>query len=442
VIAERAALFHLGEGLDHVGRQLLAESRAAYAAWGASGKVDALDRDHPFLRAGEGRGRSAAARSSAVSSDAIDLVAVLRASQALSSETSLDRLQARIVELLGAMTGATGVSVALWHDDPPGWHLARPAGSLSVEDAGARRLVPVAALRYAERTREPLLVDDAVRDGRFAGDPYLAGLDCCSLLVVPILSHGAPRAMLFLENRLGRGAFTTDRLEAVALIAGQLAVSFDNALLYASLERKVAERTRALEEVNGRLALLSITDPLTGLANRRRFAETLEAEWARALRMHGALALVLIDVDHFKLFNDRYGHVAGDACLRRVAGALGQGVRAGSDLVARYGGEEFAVILPGIDTRMAQAMAERLRAAVAALAEPHAGAATGIVTVSAGVAAVLPSPRTSAEQLIRAADAALYRAKGAGRNQVRAAPVDADAPLVPMQDATDSLIIG
>ena len=142
------------------------------------------------------------------------------------------------------------------------------------------------------------------------------------------------------------------------------------------------------------------------------------------------------------MFNDRYGHVAGDACLRKVAGVLGQGVRAGPDLVARYGGEEFAVILPGIDARMAQAMAERLRASVAALAEPHAGAAAGIVTVSAGVAAVLPSPRTTAEQLIRAADAALYQAKGGGRNQVRAAPVDADAPLVPMQDATDSLIIG
>jgi diguanylate cyclase (GGDEF)-like protein len=423
VIAERAARFHLSDGLDLVGRQLLVESRAAYAAWGASGKVDALDREYPFLRASAGA--SLTARSVRVSSDAIDLVAVLRASQALSSETSLDRLRARIVELLGTMTGATGVSVVLWRDDPPGWHLVQPGGSLPVEEAGARGLLPIAALRYAERTSEPLLVADAVSDGRFAGDPYLAGLDCCSLLVVPILNHGMPRAVLVLENRLGSDAFSTNGLDTVTLIAGQLAVSFDNALLYASLERKVAERTRAPEQANSQLALLSITDPLTGLANRRRFAETLEAEWARALRSHSALALMLIDVDHFKLFNDRYGHPAGDACLRKVAGALGESVRAGADLVARYGGEEFAVILPGVHGRAALASAERLRARVAALAEPHADAARGIVTVSAGVATVLPSPRWSAEQLIQAADAALYEAKGRGRNQVRLAKIDA-----------------
>jgi diguanylate cyclase (GGDEF)-like protein len=427
LIAERAARFHLAQGLSAAGRQLMIQSHGLYAAWGATAKLRQIEHEHQFVS-----GKPAAGdRTLRVSSDAIDLMAVLRASQALSSETSLARLKARIVELLGAMTGATDVQVVLWRNDPPGWSVSGQNGDITLEEAGARGLVPLAALSYAARTREPLLVDDASRDERFAKDAYVAGLDGCSLLIVPILSHGEPRAMLLLENRLGRGAFTIERLEAVTLIAGQLAVSFDNALLYASLERKVVERTRALEEANGRLETLSITDPLTGLANRRRFAEVLEAEWTRARAGGDVIALALIDVDHFKLYNDRYGHVAGDACLRLVASALSDGVR-GSDLLARYGGEEFAVILPGADRRAVRQVAERLRTLVAARREPHAGTPAGAVTISVGAAAVSPGPHLSAEQLIEAADAALYEAKRSGRNRVRigtAEPGQAPMPL-------------
>jgi diguanylate cyclase (GGDEF)-like protein len=229
--------------------------------------------------------------------------------------------------------------------------------------------------------------------------------------------------MLLLENRLARGAFTTDRLDAVTLIAGQLAVSFDNALLYASLEHKVAERTEALERANERLEQLSITDPLTGLANRRRFAEALEAEWGRSLRQQQPIGVAMIDVDHFKLYNDHYGHILGDACLQHVTAALNQGIRQQVDLVARYGGEEFVIILPGADIYIVRAVAERVRCAVAALRQPHERASAGVVTVSVGVAAFVPSGHTTPEHLIRAADAALYESKRSGRNQVRGEPV-------------------
>ena len=444
LITERAGLFCIAHGLEHAGgRGLLTESRRLYAAWGAAGKVAQLEQDHAFLRSNRAPARTAAVRGgSRVSSDAIDLVAMLRASQALSSETSLEKLQARIVELLGAMTGATGVVVALWHDDPPGWYLSAPggdAGVVSLEAAAAGGLLPISAVRYAERTREPVLVEDATRDPRFAADPYIARLDCCSLLLVPILSHGAPRAMLLLENTLARGAFTTDRLEAVALIAGQLAVSFDNALLYASLERRVAERTEELEDANRRLETLSITDALTGLANRRRFSDVLGAEWQRALRQTSSIGMVMVDIDHFKLYNDRYGHVAGDACLKRVAAALGEGVRREVDLVARYGGEEFAIVLPGADATVARAIAQGSCAMIEALGIPHEGAPRGIVTVSVGVAAMLARERTNAELLIEAADAALYQAKRQGRNQVQGEAPDAPE-LVP--DAEPRIGVG
>lgn len=172
-------------------------------------------------------------------------------------------------------------------------------------------------------------------------------------------------------------------------------------------------------------------DALTGIANRRRLDEMLEREWLRSRRSRQPLALVMVDVDHFKLFNDRYGHPAGDACLRRVAQALsGACLRAG-DLVARYGGEEFALVLPHTPLFGAEHVARRILDAVEALAIPHeASLVAPHVTVSAGIAcyseasAVMPvasanaaasTSQDSIRRLIQAADSALYTAKGAGR---------------------------
>jgi diguanylate cyclase (GGDEF)-like protein len=427
LVTERAARFHLDAGLQYAGRRLLAEAAGLFRAWGAVAKVTQLEAAHPFLAGQDASQRhGSSVHTIGVSSQAIDLLAVVKASQVLSSETDLGRLRARVVEVLGAMTGATLIRVLLWSEEAGGWFLpatgdgdgpARGA-ALGVDAAAAQGLLPLTAFRYAERTREPLLVEDATRDDRFARDPYLSGLDRCSLLVVPILTQGAPRAMLLLENRLSGSVFSADRLDAVMLIAGQLAVSLDNAMLYASLAEKVAERTAALEAANERLKVLSITDPLTGLDNRRRMAEVLEAEWSRGCRAGGPVAVVMIDIDHFKPYNDHYGHLAGDACLRRVAAALSQTIRS-TDLLARYGGEEFAMILPGADDAVASEVAERARAAVAALAEPHAAAPAGVVTVSVGVAVGFPNTGLACDELVEHADAGLYAAKRHGRNQVR-----------------------
>jgi len=436
LIAERSARFHREQGLEHRSRELLAEAQRRYRAWGALAKVQQLERAHAFLRGPAATARSRSSRSgswthsaaaadgapSSVSTDAIDMLAVLRASQALSSETSVARLSLRLNEVLGAMTGATRVQLVLRGDGAPSWLLSQAsdqgADTLSLDDPRAQALLPLSALRYAERTGTPLLVEDATRDDRFASDAYIRALDRCSLLVVPVLNHGMVRAMLVLENRLGSGAFSAQRLDAVQMIAGQLAVSLENALLYGSLERKVAERTQALEIANRRLEMLSITDALTGLANRRRFTEILEREWQRALRTRSSLGVAMVDVDHFKRYNDHYGHLAGDACLQRVAATLAQSVREDLDLAARYGGEEFALIYPGAPLQMAQPLAERARAAVAALREPHAASDYGIVTVSVGLAVVVPTPGGKAEHSIGLADAALYEAKRAGRNRI------------------------
>jgi signal transduction histidine kinase len=180
----------------------------------------------------------------AVTAEAVDLLGIVSASQALSSETSVGRLHARVGEVLRAMTGATGVLLPLWNEDRHEWLLPAADGSiLPVSDSSDARAVPMSVLRYAQRTREPLVVADAVRDDRFAGDPYFAGAGCCSLLAVPVLSRARLRAVLVLENRLLAGAFTARRLDAVKLIAGQLAVSLDNAQLYAEFGQIAGEQT-------------------------------------------------------------------------------------------------------------------------------------------------------------------------------------------------------
>jgi signal transduction histidine kinase len=250
LIVERAGRFYLAHGVEHAGYDLLGQARQCYLDWGATAKVAQLDWAYPALRpqsdatAGHGaEGRRA------VTTGTLDLLGIVSASQALSSETSIERLHARVVEVLSAMTGATGVHLLLWADDRHEWLLPTEGGStVMVSGTGNERAVPMSVLRYAQRTREPLVVGDATGDDRFARDPYFAGVDCCSLLVVPIHSRGTLGALLLLENRLIRGAFTTERLDGVELIAGQLAVSLDNAQLYAEF-RRIADEQAALRRV-------------------------------------------------------------------------------------------------------------------------------------------------------------------------------------------------
>lgn len=185
-------------------------------------------------------------------------------------------------------------------------------------------------------------------------------------------------------------------------------------------EIKVRERLQSeLLEANQHLENLALLDGLTGVANRRKFNEFLDSEWKRLFREKLPLSLILCDVDFFKNYNDAYGHLLGDECLRQVAQTLHCLAKRSSDLVARYGGEEFGVILPNTDSKGAFYIAENMREAVNNLKIPHLKSQVGqFVTLSAGVATLIPNSDVTPKTLIERTDEALYTSKIQGRNRV------------------------
>jgi diguanylate cyclase (GGDEF)-like protein len=223
-----------------------------------------------------------------------------------------------------------------------------------------------------------------------------------------IASDGTPLAWLGLD-----ATPDADRTEALAACLRILGVRLERDRLLAG--------SRALEYVAG-------TDALTGIPNRRSLDERLRTEWNRALRGSFPVALLFIDIDLFKGFNDAYGHQAGDACLRDVARAMRDSMSRAGDFVARYGGEEFAAILSHTDQSGAIIIAERVRAAVANLQLTHRGSELGVVSISVGVASRIPHRADTPERLLASADAALYQAKAKGRNRVIGNGYESDAP--------------
>jgi diguanylate cyclase (GGDEF)-like protein len=240
---------------------------------------------------------------------------------------------------------------------------------------------------------------------RFLDAPWFIGVCVLALLIAGLAAH-----------RLRVRQIATRNAELGAQLADRTAkLQEANELL--------SQRNHELEEANRRLELLSTVDSLTEAANRRQFDHILDAEWRRCARTGLPLALLMLDIDHFKPFNDGYGHVPGDACLKKVAGVVRRLVQRAGELVARYGGEEFAVLLPGSDAPHARELAETIRLEVELLAIPHGYSKVApVVTISAGVAAMIPIYGNTPGELVSAADRALYHAKQTGRNRVSLTP--------------------
>ncbi|HET7888671.1 MAG TPA: PAS domain S-box protein [Bradyrhizobium sp.] len=237
-----------------------------------------------------------------------------------------------------------------------------------------------------------------------------------ALIFQTLLSGKADRHSIInrIRHQNGRWIWVEAQLRALRDPDGGAVTGIIGALRDISVRKAIEDE---LAEANRRLRALAGQDSLTGLANRRAFDEALAREHLRSRRDKTALGLIMIDVDHFQRFNDLYGHLAGDDCLRCVGAAIGAALLRPGDLAARYGGEEFAVLLPDTDEAGAAVTAERIREAIFGLNIRHAGNSNGVVTISSGVASLNCSD-IEADRLIAAADQALYRAKDFGRNAV------------------------
>ena len=254
------------------------------------------------------------------------------------------------------------------------------------------------AIRQIIETKKPIFSNDLEKDDALAGC-VPAGCRAKSLLCVPVLINNEVKGILHLDS-FEKNAFDEEDLNFVQLLAKETAIAIERSLLY--------------EEIKN----LSVTDTLTNLFNRRKMEEDLRNELERSKRYARPLSILMIDIDHFKNFNDYHGHQKGDDVLRKLASLLKANLRA-IDRVYRYGGEEFIVMLPEVDKEGALACAERLRRK--AEQEPFEGEKesqpSGKITLSIGVA-TYPFDGDTLDKLLEAADSALYRAKALGRNRV------------------------
>jgi diguanylate cyclase (GGDEF)-like protein len=273
-----------------------------------------------------------------------------------------------------------------------------------------------------------------------AGDPGLIPLFVlvmASLSAATTISHSSLKfgpavwagpAMLFYAVRCAWEGGETENIIALLIIIYLVTIlhySFTHHRTVTSSLSLKFENLELLEEVrmaNEILRRASAIDGLTGLANRQSFEEFMDREWRRAIRDQRPLSLIMADIDHFKAFNDNYGHQGGDDCLKKVAAVIAEEAKRPADLAARYGGEEFMTVLPDTDLKGAIEIAERMRKNVEVLAVPHSYSSTaGVVTISVGVATLIPSRGMTSFEIIKLVDTALYSAKHAGRNVVRAA---------------------
>jgi len=282
---------------------------------------------------------------------------------------------------------------------------------------------PDEAVAVAERTRPTVILQDLVMPGvdgltlvrRYRENPATRNIP---IIVLSTKEEPTMKSAAFAAGANDYLVKLPDSIELIARIRYH-SRSYLNLLQRDEAYRALRQSQQQLLETNLELQRLTNSDGLTGLSNRRYFDEYLGAEWKRAQREQTQLALLMIDVDSFKAYNDTYGHVAGDEVLRRVAAVIRDNCSRPADLPARFGGEEFSMVLPATSPGGARLLAEKVRRAIESQQIPHSGSPTSAcVTVSIGGAVLVPETTQISSRLVEAADAGLYQAKRNGRNQV------------------------
>lgn len=281
------------------------------------------------------------------------------------------------------------------------------------------------AYAAAAEMRPTVILQDLIMPGSDGFDLIRQYRTDASLRSVPVIVLSAKEDPKLKAHSFAVGAndYLVKLPDPVELLAR---IRYHSAAYISRLERDEAfrflrESQQKLADANLQLQKLAALDGLTGIGNRRAFDDTVVREWHRGQRSKKPLSMLMCDVDHFKLYNDEFGHQAGDMCLKKVAAVLTEQLKRPADIAARYGGEEFAIVLPETSLDGALKLAEACRAHLENLALEHPETNAGVVTMSIGVASLVPAPQHSVTDLIASADRALYDAKAVGRNCVRQA---------------------
>lgn len=470
---ELAAKFYLALGEQENARTYMTKAHYGYICWGAIAKAKDLESKYPDIIIYPENAKSIASDYTTTSnSQVLDLRTIIKASQAIASEIILEQLLKKLMTIVIENAGAqTGFLILKQQEQL----FIQAKGTVDISEVlvyqsvltNTSKNLPNSLINYVARTKEDVILSDASREGIFTTDAYIIQNQPLSVLCTPIIYQGELFGLLYLENNLTVGAFTSERLELLKILSSQAAISIKNAQLYQNcqqenserkqaqaelalknkalqqakdelaksnrnLEQKVQERTKELTQAlenlkatqfelvraNQELQYLSRVDKLTQIANRYRFDEYLLQEWNRLETEQQPLSLIICDVDYFKKYNDFYGHQRGDSCLQQVALLLLSVVKYPTHLVARYGGEEFAVIMPSTEAAKAIVVAESIQQAIHQSQFPHpCSDVSQFITISLGISTVVPSRTTSPANLIAVADKALYQAKRQGRNR-------------------------
>ncbi|MBN1472028.1 MAG: diguanylate cyclase [Syntrophaceae bacterium] len=408
IACERLAKFYLKYSDTEEARLFLQRASRCYVSWGASAKVEELREKYAdlfhvdtTLKVTETLSETGTTTTKAFSKT-LDLSTVMKVSQVISSEIVLDNLLQKIMHMSLYNAGAQRGHLILESDDKL---TIEASEDLDNNEVQVMQSIPLkestdlcqAIVNYVQRSKEDVILGNASQEGPFTDDPYIKEKGCKSILCTPFMNKGVLTGILYMENDLSVDAFTPERLEILRTISTQAAISIENARLFE----------------------LATTDGLTKLYVHRYFQLLLDKEMQRSSRHHKHFALIMMDIDNFKSFNDTYGHQLGDTVLRNVARTIKNTVRT-DDVAARYGGEEFIVILPETNTQQALIAAEKIRANVAAIEIPHESKKLR-VTISLGVS-TFPEHAgdifESKEALIQASDTALYASKHRGKNCV------------------------
>lgn len=383
----------------------------------------------------------------------LDINTIMKAVEAMLKEHSLSNLLKILIEIIIENAGAEHGVLLLFKNDNL---LVQAEASINSNTIEVMQEIPYleyenivhSLIDYSLRLKEEIVIDNIQNSTIFSSCKDVKKRGVKAVLCVPLILHGRVKGVIYLENNIFPDVFTSEKLELIKHLSGQIIISIENAQIYNQLEEKIEERTKDLHIKNKELLklntniikeneerkkvekklqiaikdldLLATTDGLTKLKNRRSFDEYLSSECKRSQRSQEELSLLICDVDFFKKYNDLYGHQKGDFCLQKVAEVLSTCIKRPSDFVARYGGEEFAIILPNTNRSAALILCQNIHDKLKEYKLIHeASLVNDLITFSIGLAVSDELQACNPENLIKKADQALYKAKEEGRNRTR-----------------------